>query len=120
MLHQRVNEIKLKLPQKNPQKTTGRVSIQFDCWTSPNEIGFLGVIATFADDGTFRSEVIGFEPLIQSHDAYLLADTLLKILDFYGIASKVCTLFHTFGQLQLKFQRVFTICHSKTGPFFHS
>ena len=71
------------------QATPGRISLMIDTWTSPNELNFLSVIASFVKDGVLCSDLISFQELPAYHDGFMLGETLFEILEDYGITAKV-------------------------------
>ena len=64
--------------------------MSFDLWSSPNHRSFLGVVGHWATpSGELCSTTLGFRRFFGSHSGANIAETVLKILDTYEIASKL-------------------------------
>jgi hypothetical protein len=70
-----------------------KISITLDCWTSPYNTAFLGVLAYYIDDTwTLRKSLIGFEPLYGTHSGEELAKVVLQLLEHHNITTSVHTI----------------------------
>ena len=67
-----------------------RIPLSFDLWTSPNHRSFLGVVGHWAtESGQLVSTTLGFRRFFGSHSGANIAETVIKVLDTYQIASKL-------------------------------
>jgi len=67
-----------------------RIHLSFDLWSSPNHRSFLGVVGHWAtEDGQLVSATLGFRRFFGPHSGSNIAETVVKILDTYEIASKL-------------------------------
>lgn len=85
-LNTRFETVKQKLLAGKPKQTA--ISVTLDTWTSPNHLGFLGIVGSFIDSRWERKEVLlGFEPLSGAHTGSALAAVVQKTLYDYDIES---------------------------------
>ena len=62
-----------------------KVSFTTDCWTSPNNIAFMGVTAHFIDqDWQLQEYTLAFKPLTGSHSCSNLHKAFVAILEDLG------------------------------------
>lgn len=72
------------------QNALSDIHFSVDMWTSPNKKAFLAIIAHFVDeDGVLRKAFLPLPQLRGSHGGELQAFYVSRIIDDYGIASKV-------------------------------
>ena len=74
----------LAIPARN------KVAIALDCWSSQSGKAFLAVTCYFFTEGfQYREILLGFEPLLGSHDGRYLAQVVAKLLDKHGLLYRV-------------------------------
>ncbi len=67
-----------------------KLSIAYDCWTSPNNYAFLAVVGYFIDkDWKLREVLLGFEHLVGRHIGRNLGDKVYDVLVRYGVQDRV-------------------------------
>jgi hypothetical protein len=67
-----------------------KVHFTVDLWTSTNSLALLGIIAHyFAEDGQLRESVLALRELEGRHTGANQSQLILKVIDEFGIASKV-------------------------------
>lgn len=67
-----------------------KLSVAYDCWTSPNNHAFLAVIGYFIDkDWQMREVLLGFEHLEGPHAGRNLAEAVVNVLRKYGVLDRV-------------------------------
>jgi hypothetical protein len=82
------------LIQKKLQSTLGKISLTLDGWTSKNQIPFLGITAHWIDENWKLNQItLEFYHLEGSHSGENLAKALVKVLNEYGILTKVSIFF---------------------------
>ena len=77
----------------------GKLSFTLDCWTSTNNVAFLGIICHFVDvDWCLKETLVDFIHLSGSHSGENLAKEFLKSIDEdFNILTKVINfLFYLF------------------------
>lgn len=71
----------------------GRISIALDCWTSPFNQAFMAITGYFIDqDWNYYEVLLGFEHLHGSHTGGNLSETIIQILQAYGVADRVLSI----------------------------
>lgn len=75
----------------NELPPNAKLSLSFDCWTSPFNQAFLAVVAYFINaDWEYREVLLGFEFLQERHTGAYLAEILMdKVLRKYNIQDRV-------------------------------
>src|SRR3954469_17624986 len=82
------------LIQKKLQSTLGKISLTLNGWTSKNQILFLGITAHWIDENWKLNQItLEFYHLEGSHSEENLAKALVKVLNEYGILTKVSIFF---------------------------
>ncbi len=67
-----------------------KLSIAYDCWTSPNNYAFLAVVGYFIDkDWKLREVLVGLEHLVGRHIGRNMGDKVYDVLVRYGVQDKV-------------------------------
>ena len=67
-----------------------RVVLTIDCWISPSQYTFLGILASFIDkDWCLREALIGFEPLHSIYTGADLAKVIWNVISYYKIEKYV-------------------------------
>lgn len=85
------------LIQKKLQSTLGKISLTLDGWTSKNQIPFLGITAHWIDENWKLNQItLEFYHLEGSHSGENLAKALVKVLNEYGILTKVSIFFYKY------------------------
>ncbi|XP_078447635.1 putative transcriptional regulator tpeD [Wolffia australiana] len=70
-----------------------RVAITVDGWTTENGCGLLGVTVHWIDARwTYRELVLAVRELYEMHDAESMAEILAKVLEEYGLDTKLCAI----------------------------
>jgi len=81
------NALEQQLRQVVPNS---KISLAVDCWTSPQQLSFLGVTGYFINiEWQYQEILLGFEPLSGQHSGENLAHTLFKVLEQNKLISKV-------------------------------
>lgn len=66
-----------------------KVSFTTDCWTSPNNIAFMGITAHYIDkDWNLHAKTLDFKSLPDSHSGSNLSNAFLSVLIEFGLTSK--------------------------------
>ena len=79
------NDLKNTLSQSN-----GKISFTTDCWTSSNNISFMGLTAHWIDDDwKLHAITLDFLHLVQSHTGIHLYEAFMKVIDSYDIHQKM-------------------------------
>jgi hypothetical protein len=67
-----------------------RLSIAYDCWTSPNNHSFLAVVGYFIDARwNLREVLLGFEPFQGAHTGRNMGDAVYDVLVRYGVQDRL-------------------------------
>lgn len=83
-------EIPINLLLHRLQSAPGRFSFTTDCWTSPNQIAFMGItVHWISADWQLKNLVLDFIPLSGPHFGENLAMTFKDTLVRYNILDKV-------------------------------
>ncbi|CAG7824281.1 unnamed protein product, partial [Allacma fusca] len=83
------DEEKLKISQKL-QSAPGKISLGADCWTAATGKSFHGILASWIDaDWNFQQVGLDFDILNGNHKGKSLAASMFKVMNEYGIASKL-------------------------------
>ena len=84
--HQRRQGIICEALQRSPSK----IHLSFDLWTSPNSLAFCGVVAHFlTPELKSKSLLIGLKRVRGCHSGENIAESILKVIKEYRIASKL-------------------------------
>jgi hypothetical protein len=61
-----------------------------DCWTSPNQIAFQGIIGRWIDNNwEYQERIIDLDILTGSHTGKKLAKSFIKCMETLNIADKI-------------------------------
>ena len=72
------------------QAAKSKIHISCDLWTSPNSLVILGIIAHYVDeDGKLQRSNLALKSIIGDHTGEHLAEVILKVLQEWGIVSKL-------------------------------
>jgi hypothetical protein len=72
------------------QNLDSKVSFTTDCWTSPNNLAFMGVTAHFIDkDWNMKAMTLDFSSLSGPHTGLNLYKSFVRVLDTFGLSTKV-------------------------------
>jgi hypothetical protein len=72
---------------------TRKVSLALDCWTSPNRLAFLAILAYFiTDNWEYKEVLLAFHPLRGKHSGKSLARLVVQTLSEYNISSQLLAL----------------------------
>jgi len=72
------------------EKLDSKVSFTTDCWTSPNNISFMGITAHYIDnDWTLQSVTLDFLPLSDPHTGLNLSIAFSSVLEKFSLTEKV-------------------------------
>jgi hypothetical protein len=74
------------------QEHEGALSFATDAWTSPNHKAYVAVTVHFENEGKPVSMLLDIVELARSHSGLNLAAAFAKILEDFGISSKVSKL----------------------------
>lgn len=67
-----------------------KISFTTDCWTSPNNIAFIGVTAHWIDDAfTLKSVTLDFVSLSSAHSGENICKKFVLILEQYSLGNKI-------------------------------
>ena len=67
-----------------------KIHIMCDLWTSPNSLAILGIVAQFINENRGLQHVnLALKELQEEHSGENLASEMIKVIDDYGIASKL-------------------------------
>ncbi|CAG7815904.1 unnamed protein product, partial [Allacma fusca] len=78
------------LVEKQIQNAPGKISLVVDCWSTKNGYAFHGIMTTYVDsDLNFRQLVLDFDALHGPHKGKMLAASILKTIEDFGITDKV-------------------------------
>jgi len=67
-----------------------QVPFTTDCWTSPNNLAFMGVTAHYIDkDWNIQATCLDFLPLSDAHTGSNLHESFVRVLNTFGLSSKV-------------------------------
>src|SRR4051794_12582924 len=76
--------------QLNLQNAPGSITLAADIWTSVANDSYLELTAHFVDsDWVMQHLTLTVEPLSSPHTGTVLKDTIMEILDEFGIAAKL-------------------------------
>lgn len=82
-------DYELELLKERLKSTSSKISVTGDCWTSSNNLPFLGVTAHYIDsDWTLKNTLLAFEYVDGEHSGERLASSLISLLDQFNISSK--------------------------------
>ena len=72
------------------QSALSKVHFTVDLWTSPNALAVLGIVAHYtSESGHLEYSVLALRELDGKHSGPNMADSVMEIINDYGIASKV-------------------------------
>lgn len=76
--------------RKELQNSKSLIHLSFDGWTSPNNMGLIGVVAHYmASNGEVKATLLGLRRLRGAHSGENMAEVVLEVLRDYGIESKI-------------------------------
>jgi hypothetical protein len=71
-------------------KARSKIHLRCDLWSSPNSIAILGCIAHYiTEDGDLRQKVLSLKNIDGQHTGEVLSESMMEVIEDYGIASKV-------------------------------
>jgi len=86
----RAFELEKQRVQQALQSAQSKIHFTVDLWTSTNSKALLGIIGHyFADNGDLRQSVLALRELEGQHTGKNQSQLIMKIIEEYGIASKV-------------------------------
>jgi hypothetical protein len=76
--------------KREVQSALSKVHVTTDLWTSPNALAILGMIAHYtSESGKLEHSVLALRELDGKHSGQNIAGSIMKVINDYGIASKV-------------------------------
>ena len=68
----------------------GKISFALDCWTSPNQIPFHGIVAQWiGNDFEYQQKIIDLDILNGQHTGTNLAESFMKVAMDMGVSQKI-------------------------------
>ena len=80
------------------QENTSKYSISLGLWTSGNQLALIGIYIHYIDKHYIaKCFLLDLLEITGAHSGENIAETVLEVLDFYGIASRVRIIFSCFS-----------------------
>jgi hypothetical protein len=67
-----------------------KVSLAIDCWSSPNKVAFMAIVAYYVSvDWKYREVLLAFEPLVGAHTGRILARVVEQVLEQFSLTDRL-------------------------------